>query len=251
MPPPNVTGYLHMGHAIFVALQDIMSRFYRMRGNPTLWIPGTDHAGIATQLLVEKSLALEGTSRQSLGRSLFLEKVWEWKNQKGNYITGQMRRLGASADWSREKFTLDTDMSDSVSEAFIRLYDKGLIYRGSYMVNWSPNLQTAVSDLEVEFSEEIGKLYYFKYVLEDGDNNNELYIPVATTRPETILGDTAVCVHPDDERYKKFIGKLVKVPMSTRLVPGFLFIYLFLYSIIIYYFLWFILNLLTVIIIIN
>lgn len=227
MPPPNVTGYLHMGHAIFVALQDIMARFHRMRGRPTLWLPGTDHAGIATQLLVERELVKTGETRASLGRKAFLERVWSWKEEKGGYITKQMRRLGASADWSREKFTLENDMSNAVMEAFIRLHDKNLIYRGNYMVNWSPNLQTAVSDLEVEYTEEEGKLYFFKYVVVRSDNSSdysvgeeEVFIPVATTRPETILGDTAVCVHPEDPRYKKLIGKMVKVPMSNRFIPG-------------------------------
>lgn len=216
MPPPNVTGYLHMGHAMFVALQDIMARFHRMRGKATLWLPGTDHAGIATQLLVERSLIAEGTSRQALGREGFLKRVWQWKDEKGGYITKQMRRLGASADWSRERFTLEPSMSESVTEAFVRLHEKGLVYKGDYLVNWSPNLQTAVSDLEVEYSDEMGKLYFFKYMLADG---SEDFIPVSTTRPETILGDTAVCVHPDDERYKKWIGKMVKVPMCDREVP--------------------------------
>ena len=215
MPPPNVTGYLHMGHAMFVALQDIMARFHRMRGKATLWLPGTDHAGIATQLLVERALTAAGTSRQALGRESFLERVWQWKEEKGGYITKQMRRLGASADWSRERFTLEPTMSESVTEAFVRLHEKGLVYKGNYMVNWSPNLQTAVSDLEVEYSEEMGKLFFFKYELSDGSG----FIPVSTTRPETILGDTAVCVHPDDERYKKWIGKMVKVPMCNREVP--------------------------------
>jgi len=215
MPPPNVTGYLHMGHAMFVALQDIMARFHRMRGKPTLWLPGTDHAGIATQLLVERALVKEGTSRKALGREAFLERVWQWKEEKGGYITGQMKRLGASADWSRERFTLEPSMSKSVTEAFVLLHERGLVYRGDYMVNWSPNLQTAVSDLEVEYSEEMGKLYYFKYPLADGSG----YLPVATTRPETILGDSAVCVHPEDDRFKAFIGKMVKVPMTDRLVP--------------------------------
>lgn len=215
MPPPNVTGYLHMGHAIFVALQDIMCRFQRMRGRPTLWVPGTDHAGIATQLLVERQLTAEGTSRQEIGREAFIDRVWEWKNEKGGYIIQQMRRLGASADWSREKFTLEPQMSEAVTEAFLQLHEKGLIYKGSYLVNWSPNLQTAVSDLEVEYTEEQGKLYYFRYELADGSGD----IPVATTRPETILGDTAVCVHPEDTRYQAFIGKEVKVPMSYRTIP--------------------------------
>ena len=216
MPPPNVTGYLHMGHAMFVALQDIMSRFHRMRGKSTLWLPGTDHAGIATQLLVEKALAAEGLSRKEIGRDDFIRRVWDWKEEKGGYITGQMRRLGASADWSREKFTLEPAMSASVTEAFVRLHEKGLVYKGNYMVNWSPNLETAVSDLEVDYSEENGFLYFFKYPLADDSGD---FIPVATTRPETILGDTAVCVHPDDERYKNFIGKMVKVPRQGRFIP--------------------------------
>lgn len=189
-----------------------------------------DHAGIATQLLVERALQEQGESRKSLGREKFLERVWQWKEEKGGYITNQMRRLGASADWSRERFTLEDDMSDAVKEAFIRMHDKGLIYRGDYMVNWSPNLQTAVSDLEVDYVEEEGKLYFFKYMLasDDGsesgvgsdDTPGELFIPIATTRPETILGDTAVCVHPDDPRYQQFIGRRVKVPMMDRTVPG-------------------------------
>lgn len=189
-----------------------------------------DHAGIATQLLVERALQEQGESRKSLGRDKFLERVWQWKEEKGGYITNQMRRLGASADWSRERFTLEDDMSDAVKEAFIRMHDKGLIYRGDYMVNWSPNLQTAVSDLEVDYVEEEGKLYFFKYILAsdgvsgsssgNGDTPEELFIPIATTRPETILGDTAVCVHPDDPRYQQFIGRRVKVPMMDRTVPG-------------------------------
>eukprot|EP01038_Epipyxis_sp_PR26KG_P009137 gene9137-12323_t len=217
MPPPNVTGYLHMGHAIFVALQDILSRFNRMRGRPTLFLPGTDHAGIATQLVVERALAVESISKEMLGREKFEQQVWSWKNEKGGYITKQMRRLGASADWKREKFTLDADMSESVIEAFIRLHEKGLIYKGDYLVNWSPNLQTAVSDLEVEYSEENGVMYHFKYVIAGDDDNN--FIPVATTRPETILGDVAVCVHPEDPRYKSMIGSNVKVPMTNRVIP--------------------------------
>eukprot|EP01041_Mallomonas_annulata_P007309 gene7309-14902_t len=216
MPPPNVTGYLHMGHAMFVALQDIMTRFQRMRGKSALWLPGTDHAGIATQLLVERALIAEGTSRKALGREDFLDRVWKWKEEKGGYITSQMRRLGASADWSRERFTLEPSMSAAVTEAFVRLHEKGLVYKGNYMVNWSPNLQTAVSDLEVEYADEMGKLYYFKYPLADGSGS---FIPVATTRPETILGDTAVCVHPEDDRYKAFIGKNVIVPILGREIP--------------------------------
>ncbi len=178
----------------------------------------SDHAGIATQLLVERSLSAKGISRQELGREAFLSHVWDWKQEKGDYILNQMKKLGASADWSRTKFTLDPDMNEAVTEAFISFYEKGLIYRGQYMVNWSPSLQTAISDLEVEYSEETGSLYHFKYLVDGGSEDD--YIPVATTRPETILGDTAVCVHPEDTRYKHLIGKKVKVPMTDRLVPG-------------------------------
>ncbi|KAL2645155.1 hypothetical protein R1flu_012742 [Riccia fluitans] len=218
MPPPNVTGALHMGHAMFVTLQDVMTRHYRMRGRPTLWLPGTDHAGIATQLVVEKLLASEGVKRADLGREEFEKRVWDWKRKYGDRITNQLRRLGASCDWERERFTLDESLSAGVREAFVRLHEKGLIYRGSYMVNWSPNLQTAVSDLEVEYSEEPGTLYYFKYPVADG--NAEDHLPVATTRPETVLGDTAVAVHPEDPRYAKFVGKMAVVPMSGgRKIP--------------------------------
>lgn len=212
MPPPNVTGALHMGHAMFVTLEDIMARFWRMRGRPTLWVPGTDHAGIATQLVVEKMLTAQGIKRTELGREAFVDKVWEWKEKYGGTITNQMRRLGASCDWSREHFTLDDQLSGAVLEAFCRLHEKGLIYRGSYMVNWSPHLQTAVSDLEVEYSEEPGKLYYFKYPVAGG--SSEDFLPVATTRPETLLGDTAVAVNPEDDRYKKYVGKMAIVPLS-------------------------------------
>lgn len=216
MPPPNVTGRLHMGHAIFVALQDVLARFHRMRGRPVLWLPGTDHAGIATQLQVEKLLISEGTTREEVGREAFLERVWEYKAEQGGHITRQLRSLGASADWSRERFTMDADLSEAVSEAFVRLHEKGLVYRGEYMVNWAPLLKTAVSDLEVEYSEEEGKLYYFKYMVEGTDE----FLPVATTRPETIMGDTAVCVHPEDERYKLLVGKKAIVPMSGgRTIP--------------------------------
>jgi len=216
MPPPNVTGRLHMGHAIFVALQDILARFHRMRGRPVLWLPGTDHAGIATQLQVEKILMAEGTTREEVGREEFLRRVWEYKEEQGGHITRQLRSLGASADWKRERFTMDAELCDGVTEAFVRLHEKGLVYRGEYMVNWAPLLKTAVSDLEVEYSEEEGKLYFFKYMV-DG---SEEFLPVATTRPETICGDTAVCVHPEDERYKHLVGKKAIVPMSGgRTVP--------------------------------
>ncbi len=216
IPPPNVTGELHTGHAMFVSMEDLMIRYHRMKGIPALWVPGTDHAGIATQMLVEKALAKEGLKRDALGREEFLKRTWQWKEKYGSRITQQIRRLGASCDWTRERFTLDEGLSKAVREAFVRLYEKGLIYRGPRLINWSPALRTAVSDLEVEYSEEPGTLYYFKYMLVDQPGE---FIPVATTRPETILGDTAVAVHPEDERYQKFIGKEVLVPMLDRHIP--------------------------------
>jgi len=216
IPPPNVTGILHLGHVLFVSLEDLMIRHQRMKGVPTLWIPGTDHAGIATQLVVETKLKEQGTSREEIGRNNFLEETWQWKEEHGGVIVEQIRRLGASCDWDRERFTLDEGLSRAVREAFVHLYDKGLIYRGPRLVNWSPTLQTAVSDLEVEHTEEQGKLYYFKYQMAD---DPEQFIPVATTRPETILADTAVAVHPDDERYQEFIGKMALVPILGREIP--------------------------------
>jgi len=216
IPPPNVTGILHLGHVLFVTLEDLMIRYQRMKGVPTLWVPGTDHAGIATQLQVEMKLKEQGTSREEIGRNRFLEETWDWKEEHGGTIIEQIRRLGASCDWDRERFTLDEGLSKAVREAFVNLYEKGLIYRGPRLINWSPTLQTAVSDLEVEHTEEEGKLYYFKYQLAE---DPEQYIPVATTRPETILGDTAVAVHPDDDRYKKYIGKMVLVPVIGREIP--------------------------------
>ena len=216
IPPPNVTGELHIGHAMFVSVEDLMTRYHRMKGYSTLWVPGTDHAGIATQLMVERDiLQKEEVTREEMGREEFLKRTWEWKHKYGSLITNQIRRLGASCDWSRERFTLDDGLSRAVREAFVRLYEKGLIYRGPRLINWSPGLKTAVSDLEVEYSEEQANLFYFKYMLKDSDD----YIPVATIRPETILGDTAVAVHPDDERYKKFIGKTAIVPILNREIP--------------------------------
>jgi len=222
MPPPNVTGELHMGHAITTFIEDLMIRYHRMRGRAALWVPGTDHAGIATQLQVERMLAREGLTRQQVGREEFLRRTWEWKSRYGGRIQLQLRRMGASCDWERERFTLDEGLSRAVRECFVRLYEKGLIYRGEYLVNWSPGLQTAVSDLEVEYREEEATLYYFKYPiagarLEDGPGVG--YIPVATVRPETILGDTAVAVHPDDERYRHLIGKTCLVPILNRPIP--------------------------------
>ncbi len=216
IPPPNVTGELHIGHPMFVSVEDLMTRYHRMKGIPTLWVPGTDHAGIATQLMVERDLLkTEEVTREELGREEFLKRTWDWKHKYGGIITNQIRRLGASCDWSRERFTLDPGLSRAVREAFVRLYEKGLIYRGPRLINWSPGLKTAVSDLEVEYSEEDVTLYYFRYKLKDSDE----FIPVATIRPETILGDTAVAVHPDDERYKKYVSKSVIVPILGREIP--------------------------------
>jgi len=214
IPPPNVTGELHQGHALFVAVEDLMIRQARMAGKAALWVPGTDHAGIATQLQIEKQLKNEGLTREEIGREAFLQRTWEWKAKYGNYITQQLRRLGASCDWDRERFTFDEGLSAAVRESFVRLYRLGLIYQGEYLVNWSPGLQTAVSDLEVEYTEESGYLYFFNYPVEGGE-----FIPVATTRPETILGDTAVAVHPDDSRYSTLIGKTAFVPILNRPIP--------------------------------
>ncbi len=215
IPPPNVTGELHLGHAMFVAVEDLMIRYQRMRGRRALWVPGSDHAGIATQLQIEKMLHEEGTSREAIGREEFLRRAWQWKEKYGGIITTQLRRLGASCDWDRERFTLDPGLSRAVREAFVRLYEKGLIYRGTYLINWSPGLKTAVSDLEVEYSEEQTTLYTFKYRIKGGDE----FIPVATLRPETILADTALAVHPDDERYQNFIGATALVPILNREIP--------------------------------
>jgi len=216
IPPPNVTGELHIGHAMFVSVEDLMIRYHRMKGYSTLWVPGTDHAGIATQLMVERDLLKnEEVTREELGREKFLERTWEWKKKYGGMITNQIRRLGASCDWDRERFTLDEGLSRAVREAFVRLYEKGLIYRGPRLINWSPGLKTAVSDLEVEYTEENANLYYFKYMIAGSDE----FIPVATIRPETILGDTAVAVHPEDDRYRKFIGKKAIVPILGREIP--------------------------------
>ena len=224
IPPPNVTGELHIGHAMFVSVEDLMVRYHRMKGFSTLWVPGTDHAGIATQLMVERDLLrTEEVTREELGREEFIKRTWDWKHKYGDMITNQVRRLGASCDWDRERFTLDEGLSRAVREAFVRLYEKGLIYRGPRLINWSPGLKTAVSDLEVEYSEEEAKLYYFKYMIKpetsEVSQTSEVYIPVATIRPETILGDTAVAVHPEDERFKKFIGRTAIVPMLGREIP--------------------------------
>lgn len=214
IPPPNITGELHQGHALFVAVEDLMIRHARMNGRAALWVPGSDHAGIATQLQVEMQIKEEGSSREELGREEFIKRIWAWKKKYGGYITLQLRRLGASCDWDRERFTFDEGLSVAVREAFVRLYRMGLIYQGEYLVNWSPGLQTAVSDLEVEYSEEPGLLYYFNYPVLGGGK-----IPVATTRPETILGDTALAVHPDDERFQQFAGRKALVPILGRTIP--------------------------------
>ncbi len=216
IPPPNVTGKLHLGHVLFVSLEDMMIRYHRMKGYSTLWVPGTDHAGIATQLQVENQLREEGSSRQEIGREAFLERTWRWKEEHSGLITEQIRRLGASCDWDRERFTLDERLSSAVREAFVHLYEKGFIYRGPRLINWSPALQTAVSDLEVEHQEEQATLYHFKYRIAGADDE---YIPVATTRPETILGDSAVAVHPDDERFQDYVGKKALVPILEREIP--------------------------------
>ena len=203
LPPPNVTGTLHMGHAFNQTIMDGLTRYHRMLGENTLWVPGTDHAGIATQIVVERQLDATGVSRHDLGREKFVERVWEWKQQSGSTITNQVRRLGASIDWSREYFTMDDKMSAAVRDVFVRLYEQGLIYRGKRLVNWDPVLLTAVSDLEVVSEEENGHLWHIHYPLTDGSGQ----LTVATTRPETMLGDTAVMVHPEDERYAHLIGK--------------------------------------------
>lgn len=215
LPPPNVTGTLHMGHGFNQTLMDALTRYYRMRGANTLWQPGTDHAGIATQIVVERQLERDGISRHDLGREKFLEKVWEWKAYSGGTITQQMRRLGSSCDWTRERFTMDEGLSKTVTESFVRLYNEGLIYRGKRLVNWDPKLHTAVSDLEVLSEEEDGFLWHIRYPLTDGSGS----LTVATTRPETMLGDTAVMVHPDDMRYQHMIGKTVKLPLTDREIP--------------------------------
>jgi valyl-tRNA synthetase len=220
LPPPNVTGNLHMGHMFEHTESDILIRWRRMCGDPVLWVPGTDHAGIATQMLVERQLASEGTSRQQLGREKFVERVWEWRRHYGGNILNQMKRLGASVDWDREYFTMDERLSVAVREAFVRLYEQGLIYRGAYIVNWCPRCQTAISDLEVTHEEQKGHLWEIRYpVLYDDGTDSDEYVTVATTRPETMLGDTAVAVHPADERYLHLHGKKLRLPLMNRVIP--------------------------------
>ena len=215
IPPPNVTGTLHMGHAFQDTIMDALIRYRRMSGFNTLWQPGTDHAGIATQMVVERQLNAEGSSRIELGREAFLERVWRWKEQSGGQIAQQMRRLGASVNWQRDRFTMDAGLSRAVTEVFVRLHQEGLIYRGKRLVNWDPVLKTALSDLEVIAEEEAGSLWHLRYPLSEGGG----FLVVATTRPETLLGDAAVAVHPDDERYRHLIGRRVRLPLTTREIP--------------------------------
>ena len=239
IPPPNVTGSLHMGHALNNTLQDILVRWKRMQGYDTLWQPGTDHAGIATQMVVERKLAADGNaSRREMGRKAFVDKVWEWKQESGGTILNQLKRLGASCDWSRDRFTMDEGLSQAVRKVFVQLYDEGLIYRGKRLVNWDPQFETAISDLEVENIEIDGHMWHFKYPLaggltyeyveKDADGNVTLretrdYISIATTRPETMLGDGAVAVHPSDARYAPIVGQLCEIPVGPkahrRLIP--------------------------------
>ncbi len=215
IPPPNVTGTLHMGHAFQDTIMDLLIRYHRMKGDNTLWQPGTDHAGIATQMVVERQLNQQGLTRHDLGRNKFVEKIWEWKEQSGGMITQQLRRMGASADWSRERFTMDEGLSEAVKKTFVDLYDQGLIYRGKRLVNWDPVLKTAVSDIEVESLEEQGSLWHLRYPI----NGTDEFMVVATTRPETMLGDTAVAVNPNDERYQHLVGKMIDLPLTGRQIP--------------------------------
>ncbi|MDQ7831419.1 MAG: valine--tRNA ligase [Desulfovibrionaceae bacterium] len=215
IPPPNVTGALHMGHALDITLQDILCRFHRQLGRKVLWVPGTDHAGIATQNVVERALAAEGVTREHLGREKFIERVWEWRAQYGGRIVNQIKRLGASVDWSRERFTMDEGLSRAVREVFVRLYEEGLIYRGDYIINWCPRCRTALADLEVEFAPHASKIYHIRYPVQGTDR----FVTVATTRPETMLGDTAVAVHPEDERYADLVGASVVLPLVGRVIP--------------------------------
>ena len=215
IPPPNVTGTLHMGHGFDATIQDVLTRYHRMLGHRTLWQPGMDHAGIATQMVVERLLSKEGKTKYDLGRDAFIERVWEWKEESGGKIAKQFRRLGASVDWTRDRFTMDEGCSRAVREVFVSLYEDGLIYRGKRLVNWDPQLHTAVSDLEVLSADESGNLWHFRYPLASGDG----HLVVATTRPETMLGDSAVAVHPDDERYAELIGQEIVLPLVGRRIP--------------------------------
>ena len=229
LPPPNVTGTLHMGHAFNQTIMDSLTRYHRMRGHNTVWIPGTDHAGIATQIVVERQLQAQGISRHDMGptpeeaRKNFISKVWEWKEQSGNTITQQMRRMGDSVDWSREYFTMDDKLSPVVTDTFVKLYEQGLIYRGKRLVNWDPVLMSAVSDLEVESTESEGKMHYICYPFSKGPQTiegvSQKGMTIATTRPETMMADGALAVHPDDERYKHLVGQMVDLPLCNRQIP--------------------------------
>ncbi|MBQ3038816.1 MAG: class I tRNA ligase family protein, partial [Clostridia bacterium] len=216
IPPPNVTGQLHMGHALDQTLQDILIRYKRMKGFCTLWVPGTDHAGIATQIKVEENLRVnEGLTRYDLGRDKFLERVWDWKKTYGDRIINQLKKMGSSCDWERERFTMDEGCSKAVREVFVNLYNKGLIYQGSRIINWCPHCITALSDAEVEHTEQAGHFWHIKYPVKDSDE----FVIIATTRPETLLGDTAVAVNPEDERYTKLVGKTLVLPLVGREIP--------------------------------
>ena len=217
IPPPNVTGQLHMGHALDNTLQDILIRWRRMQGYNTLWMPGCDHAGIATQAKVEAALRAEGTNRYELGREKFTERVWQWKEEYGSRIMYQLRTLGSSCDWARERFTMDEGCSRAVREVFVSLYEKGLIYQGTRITNWCPSCNTALSDIEVEHETEAGHLWHLRYAFEDGEG----YVEIATTRPETMFGDTGIAVHPDDARYKDLVGRNVILPIVNRPIPIF------------------------------
>jgi valyl-tRNA synthetase len=215
IPPPNVTGTLHMGHAFQDTIMDALIRYHRMRGFRTLWQPGMDHAGIATQMVVERQLNAEGLTKDALGRDAFVERVWKWKSESGGWISQQLRRMGASVDWGRDRFTMDEDLSAAVTEVFVRLYDDGLVYRGKRLVNWDPVLHTALSDLEVLQEEERGHLWHLRYPFADGNG----HVVVATTRPETMLGDAAVAVHPEDPRYRDLVGRELVLPLVERRIP--------------------------------
>ena len=215
IPPPNVTGRLHMGHAFQDTIMDALIRYHRMLGDDTLWQAGTDHAGIATQMVVERQLAAQNKTRHDLGRDAFIKQVWQWRAESGGTITQQLRRMGASLDWSKERFTLDEGLSAAVREVFVRLHEEGLIYRGKRLVNWDPVLHTAVSDLEVISEEENGHLWHMRYPIVGSQD----HLVVATTRPETMLGDTAVAVHPDDQRYQHLVGQQIQLPLTDRLIP--------------------------------
>ena len=215
IPPPNVTGNLHMGHGFNNTVMDTLIRYHRMRGEPTLWQPGTDHAGIATQMVVERQLEAQNKTRHDLGREAFIDRIWDWKDESGGNITRQLRRLGSSLDWANERFTMDAGLSTAVTEVFVRLHEEGLMYRGKRLVNWDPQLHTAVSDLEVLSEEESGHMWHMRYPLSNGTG----HLVVATTRPETMLGDCAVAVFPGDERYAHMIGELVELPLTGRKIP--------------------------------